>query len=147
MKLPSFSKGLSHSLPGFILLFFILQCSSKNKKDDVHYIIKVWRINPSSTVLNKSTQFFISGKYLDSVKITAGETVHIERGKVTGMGTKQQLMIKVDPFVANKESDYADKPGKREIRIHTGKKPEKLFLTILDEDPKSEIVDMELKPE
>ncbi len=106
------------------------------KAGDKKAISMDWRINPGSTVLNLRKQFFITGKNLDSVSISHGSSLKLEKDELSGGGSKLKVFITVLPLAEYPDSTGIDKPGIRELVISsTEGNKQTLSLQVVDEDP------------
>ncbi len=77
---------------------------------------KVWKINPTSTILGERKQYIISGRNLYSAEIIAGLSVTVEKGDITPDGGRLNVYLTMDSLPSPASSDSL---GVRIIQVRT----------------------------
>jgi hypothetical protein len=106
-------------------------CAASSSRGDAH-VEPEWRLVPEGTALGKRRQFFLYGRHLDSVRVSAPPSVQVEQGEAKPGGRVLSLYLTVGPL--SKESAAAgESPGAREIGIKTPDTAVTFRLKIVDE--------------
>jgi hypothetical protein len=94
-----------------------------------------WRLVPEGTALAKRRQFFLYGRHLDSVSVSAPPSVTVEKGEVRPGGRALSLYLTVHPLSKDPKAD-GETPGARELGIKTPDTALSFKLKIVDEIPR-----------
>ena len=93
-----------------------------------------WRLVPEGTVLGQRRQFFLYGRHLESVLVSAPASVTIQKGEVKPGGRALSLYLTV--IAASRDSPArGEAPGWREIEARMPDTALTFRLKILDETP------------
>ena len=91
-----------------------------------------WRLVPEGTALAERRQFFLYGRHLDSVTLTAPPSVTVEKGELKPGGRALPLYLTVHPLPKDRLAD-GEAQGARELAIKTPDTAFSFRLKIVDE--------------
>jgi hypothetical protein len=91
-----------------------------------------WRLVPEGTALSERRQFFLYGRHLDSVSVSAPPGVTVEKGELKPGGRALSLYMTVLPLPKDADADGAA-PGRRDLGIKTPDTALTFHLKIVDE--------------
>lgn len=91
-----------------------------------------WRLVPEATVIGQKRQFFLYGKHLDSVEITAPPSVLVEKGAVKHDGRVLALYLTASALRPDSLAK-GEKKGSREIQVKTADTTAAFQVQIVDE--------------
>jgi hypothetical protein len=97
---------------------------------DAAHVEPEWRLVPEGTALAQRRQFFLYGRHLDSVNLTAPPSVTVEKGELKSGGRALSLYLTVRPLA---KGSGGETPGARELAIKTPDTALSFRLKIVDE--------------
>jgi hypothetical protein len=91
-----------------------------------------WRLVPEGTALSERRQFFLYGRHLDSVSVSAPPSVTVEKGALKPGGRALSLYLTVHALSKEPQAD-GETPGARELGIKTADTALTFRLKVVDE--------------
>jgi hypothetical protein len=107
-------------------------CASSGPGASEVHVEPEWRLVPEGTALGQRRQFFLYGRHLDSVRVSAPPSVSVEKGNPQPGGHALPLYLIVNAL--SKDSlAKGESVGGREIRVQTPDTSLTFKLKIVDE--------------
>jgi hypothetical protein len=91
-----------------------------------------WRLVPEATVLGENRQFFLYGRKLDSVTVTAPPSLIVEKGAVSSQGRVLSFHFKVQPLPKDSLAE-SEREGIREVTVKTVDTSVTFKIKVIDE--------------
>lgn len=107
-------------------------CASSGSGASESHVEPEWRLVPQGTALGMRRQFFLYGRHLDSVSVSAPPSVNVEKGVPQAAGHAMPLYLTVNAL--SKDSlAKGETAGGREILVKTPDTALTFKLKIVDE--------------
>lgn len=119
------------ALIGAAGLLLLAGCASHGKNDRSS-ASPDWRLVPEATVLGQKRQFFLYGRGLDSVVITAPPSVLVEKGAAKSDGRVMSLYLTASALRPDSLAT-GERKGVREIQVKTRDTTAVFNLQVVDE--------------
>jgi hypothetical protein len=107
-------------------------CASSGSNASDSHVEPEWRLVPEGTALGQRRQFFLYGRHLDSVRVSAPPSVSVEQGNPQSGGHALPMYLIVKAL--SKDSlAKGESVGAREIQVKTADTSLTFKLKIVDE--------------
>ena len=107
-------------------------CASSAAGGSETHVEPEWRLVPEGIALGQRRQFFLYGRHLDSVRVTAPPSVKVEQGVAQANGHAMSLYMTVNALSKDSLAKGESK-GAREIGVTTADTALTFKLKVVDE--------------
>lgn len=107
-------------------------CASSAAGGSETHVEPEWRLVPEGIALGQRRQFFLYGRHLDSVRVTAPPSVKVEQGVAQANGHAMSLYMTVNALSKDSLAKGESK-GTREIGVTTADTALTFKLKVVDE--------------
>ncbi|MEO7779424.1 MAG: hypothetical protein ABIY63_17990 [Fibrobacteria bacterium] len=91
-----------------------------------------WRLVPEATVLGERRQFFLYGRKLDSVTVTAPRSLIVEKGAASSQGKVLSFHFIARPLAKDSLAE-SESEGIREVTVKTADTTVTFKIKVIDE--------------